>query len=50
MVHVPFCAHAIIMESGDPVIWFPLDQLRTWLELEGEEMVHRQGRIDVARA
>ena len=24
-------------ESGDPTIWFPLDQLRTWLELQGEK-------------
>ena len=37
-------------ESGDPGIWFPLDQLRTWLELQGEEMGHRLGKVDVARA
>ena len=37
-------------ESGDPGIWFPLDQLRTWLELQGEEMEHGLGKIDVARA
>ena len=36
--------------KGDPAIWFPLDQLRTWLELQGEEMGHRLGKIDVARA
>ena len=28
-------------ESGDPPILFPLDQLRTWLGLQGEEMGHR---------
>ena len=37
-------------ENGDPAIWFPLDQLRTWLELQGDEMGHRLGKIDVARA
>ena len=37
-------------ENGDPATWFPLDQLRTWLELQGEEMGHRLGKIDVARA
>ena len=37
-------------ENGDPGIWFPLDQLRTWLELQGEELGHRLGKIDVARA
>ena len=37
-------------ENGDPGIWFPLDQLRTWLELQGEEMGHRLSKIDVARA
>ena len=37
-------------ESGDPAIWFPLDQLRTWLELHSEEMEHRLGKIDVACA
>ena len=37
-------------ETGDPVIWFPLDQLRTWLELQREEMEHRLGKIDIARA
>ena len=37
-------------ESGDPAIWFPLDQLRTWLELQSEEMGHRLEKIDVARA
>ena len=36
-------------ESGDPAIWFPLDQLRTWLELQGEEMGHRLGKIDRPR-
>ena len=35
-------------ENGDPGIWFPLDQLRTWLELQGEEMEHRLSKIDVA--
>ena len=30
--------------------WFPLDQLRTWLELQREEMEHRLGKIDIARA
>ena len=37
-------------ENGDPGTWFPLDQLRTWLELQGEELGHRLGKIDVARA
>ena len=37
-------------ENGDPGIWFPLDQLRTWLELQGDEMGHRFRKIDVARA
>ena len=37
-------------ESGYPAIWIPLDQLRTWLMLQGEEMGHRIGRIDVAPA
>ena len=36
-------------ESGDPATWFPLDQLRTWLELQGEEMGHGPEKIDVAR-
>ena len=38
------------LENGDPGIWFPLDQLRTWLEPQSEEMEHRQEKIDVARA
>ena len=42
--------HHYFGESGDPAFWFPLDQLRTWLVLQGEEMGHRLGRIDVARA
>ena len=37
-------------ETGDPAIWFPLDQLRTWLELQGGEMGHRLEKIDIARA
>ena len=37
-------------ENGDPGIWFPLDQLRTWLGLQSEEIEHRQEKIDVARA
>ena len=37
-------------EHGDQGIWFPLDQLRTWLGLQGEEMEHRLSKIDVARA
>ena len=40
--------HFYFGESVDPAIWFPLDQLRTWLELRSEEMGHRLGRIDVA--
>ena len=42
--------HFHVGENGDPAIWFPLVQLRTWLELQGEEMEHRLGKIDVARA
>ena len=37
-------------EKGDPGIWFPLDQLRTWLELQGEELEHRLSRLDIAKA
>ena len=37
-------------ENRDPSIWFPLDQHRTWLEIQSEEMGHRQEKIDVARA
>ena len=33
---------------GETVI--PLDQLRTWLELQGGEMGHRLEKIDIARA
>ena len=32
--------HFHLGESGDSAIRFPLDQLRTWLELQGEEMEH----------
>ena len=32
-------------ENRDPGIWFPLDQLRTWLEIQGEEMGHRLSKI-----
>ena len=46
----PTIPHFHFGENGDPGIWFPLDQLRTWLELQGEEMGHRLGKIDVARA
>ena len=42
--------HFHFRENGDPAIWFPLDQLRTWFKLQGEDMGHRQERIDVARA
>ena len=41
---------SMLEKTGDPAIWFPLVQLRTWLELQGEEMEHRLGKIDVARA
>ena len=37
-------------EKGKPGIWFPLDQLRTWLELQGEELEHGLSKIDVAGA
>ena len=37
-------------KNGDPGIWFLVDQLRTWLELQGDELGHRLGKIDVARA
>ena len=40
----------IFGETGDPAIWFPLDQLRTWLELQGEDVGHRLEKIDIARA
>ena len=42
--------HFHFEENGDPAVWFPLNQLRTWLELKGEDMGHRLGKIDVARA
>ena len=40
--------HLFFGESGDPATWFPLDQLRTWLELRSEKMGHRLEKIDVA--
>ena len=40
--------HFHLGEAGDPAIWFPLDQLRTWLELQGEEMGHRMAKTDIA--
>ena len=43
-------ALSVLEKTGGPAIWFPLDQLRIWLELQGEDMRHRLGKIDVARA
>ena len=37
-------------KNGDLAIWLPLDQIRTWLELQTEEMGHRRRKIGVARA
>ena len=34
----------ILERVGDPAIWFPLDQLRTWLELQGEENGAQTGK------
>ena len=42
--------HFHLGETGDPAIWFPLGQLRTWLELPCEDVEHKLNKIDVARA
>ena len=45
ILHFQFFGRAETQQSG-----FPLDQLRTWLELQSEERGHRLGKIDVALA
>ena len=44
ILHFPFG------ETGDPAIRCPLDQLRTWFELQRQDSEHRLSKIEVARA
>ena len=50
-LRAPLHSYTSILERAETQLSrFPLDQLRTWLELQGEEMEHRLGKIDIARA
>ena len=42
--------HVHLGETGDPATWFPVDQVRTWLELQREDLEHKLSKVPQAWA